>query len=356
MERLGTLVWCMYCMYCMYCIPYIHRCNPLTVMHDLGFRIIDERVSTHTRQCQCARTGEESAQLTETNVKKSSRLFFGSPSSPSPPGCDCVSTTQTPPVTRLQNTTNCGETPRRIVGGTNMYENEMPWLCSVMDSSGNFAGCGATLLGCNPTIVVSAAHCFPGGASNKKISCGGHDINRNDVNEQTLDIGWISIHPEYNNGGNYENDIAVIKTRGTFNCQQHRIWPACLPSAQGLTYSGWKDTVAAGWGTTAQGGSLTHTPRKVTLPPVSDTTCKAAMEPPLQIDGDSMICAGAPGGDSCQGDSGGPLVTQKTGEGWSLIGIASSGIGCARPGTYGIYTEVSNFLDWIAEQYGLLPV
>ena len=58
----------------------------------------------------------------------------------------------------------------------------------------------------------------------------------------------------------------------------------------------------------------------------------------------------------CQGDSGGPLVTRDDWPGFSLIGVPSFGDGCAREDKYGVYTEVSYYLDWIARQYGLSPV
>ncbi|CAG0920442.1 unnamed protein product [Notodromas monacha] len=62
-----------------------------------------------------------------------------------------------------------------------------------------------------------------------------------------------------------------------------------------------------------------------------------------------MICAGnvEDGGvDTCQGDSGGPLTDEAVSK---LLGLTSCGYGCAQPGFPGVYTQVSYFLDWIAE-------
>ena len=61
------------------------------------------------------------------------------------------------------------------------------------------------------------------------------------------------------------------------------------------------------------------------------------------------------GKDACQGDSGGPLVTKATGvdAGYSLIGVVSWGQGCAAPNLYGVYAEFSQFIPWVAEQFGL---
>lgn len=48
-----------------------------------------------------------------------------------------------------------------------------------------------------------------------------------------------------------------------------------------------------------------------------------------------------------QGDYGGPLVVDGT-----LIGLASWGLGCARPNFPGVYTSVPAFRDFIAEATG----
>ena len=63
-----------------------------------------------------------------------------------------------------------------------------------------------------------------------------------------------------------------------------------------------------------------------------------------------VICAGSleAGKDACQGDSGGPLTRQQ-GEDRVLVGIVSTGIGCAFKKIPGIYTRVSTYHSWILQ-------
>ncbi|XP_037092981.1 serine protease 30-like [Pollicipes pollicipes] len=64
-----------------------------------------------------------------------------------------------------------------------------------------------------------------------------------------------------------------------------------------------------------------------------------------------QLCAGykVGGKDACQGDSGGPLVVSTNGT-YTLVGIVSAGIGCARPSLPGIYTDVHHYAKWIARK------
>lgn len=98
--------------------------------------------------------------------------------------------------------------------------------------------------------------------------------------------------------------------------------------------------------------------QQVDLTLVDSATCQAQIgsNSPLGHDiTDNMICAGSPSPeqvkDTCQGDSGGPLVTQENGP--VLVGVVSFGSGCAQPERAGVYTRVSNYVDWIAATTGI---
>ena len=105
------------------------------------------------------------------------------------------------------------------------------------------------------------------------------------------------------------------------------------------------------WFTTLQNflkyQAATRTLQKVKIPIVGFETCSKDHD---FTDKNQFICAGKPGKDSCQGDSGSPLVVRKgPGEAWFQTGIVSFGstvCGSSRPG---VYTRVSNFIDWISD-------
>lgn len=115
-------------------------------------------------------------------------------------------------------------------------------------------------------------------------------------------------------------------------------------------------STVSGFGLTNDHGRniLTNTLKYVQLPVVDQEICRAsiaeersrnARTPKLS---DNMFCAGFPEGgrDSCQGDSGSPFTMSDNNRYWAA-GIVSWGIHCGRERTYGVYTNIGNYLSWI---------
>ena len=103
------------------------------------------------------------------------RFGFGLNCCPAP-----ATTNPAPGPPTLTNATRCGlKGADRIVGGEAAAENEFPWMCAVLNSDNSFFTCGATLLSCDPLIVVTAAHCFPSGQpGGAKLACGAHTLKQ----------------------------------------------------------------------------------------------------------------------------------------------------------------------------------
>ncbi|KAG7310575.1 hypothetical protein JYU34_003368, partial [Plutella xylostella] len=90
--------------------------------------------------------------------------------------------------------------------------------------------------------------------------------------------------------------------------------------------------------------------QEVELPVISTAECRRRTRLlPLYRVTDDMFCAGYERGgrDACLGDSGGPLMCQESDHKWYIYGVTSNGYGCARANRPGVYTKVSNYIDWI---------
>lgn len=233
----------------------------------------------------------------------------------------------------------------RIIGGQETTRN-VPWVTGLILASQSdvYRGlfCGGSLIATN--WVATAAHCVENELPDDlDVVVGVHDLERDLANGvgQRLGVKRIVVHPQWN-PVNSDFDIALLEL------QQAASYPPIL------VYSGQdalvdREALILGWGKTRpRARTVSPVLMEATVPIIANAVCATALAPETITN--NMLCAGyAEGGtDTCQGDSGGPLVIDANGNA-QLAGITSWGIGCARPGKYGVYARVANFAAFIQD-------
>ncbi|XP_067125718.1 clotting factor B-like [Centruroides vittatus] len=234
-----------------------------------------------------------------------------------------------------------------VAGGEDAEPFSWPWMVSLhMRGTNSFNyHCGASII--KDKYILTAAHCFDSGSkrhSDYIVKGGGNKRNEG----RNYGVSKITIHPRYRSGQHY-NDIAVLK----LNSSIPGLTPICLPSDREL-YDG-KNVTVLGWGQTSYAGRPSETLQKAVISVIPNHQCNASYS---QLRASSLprgitsgfVCAGISSGgkDACQGDSGGPLMMASSST-WKIIGIVSFGYQCARQGFPGVYTRVSNYLQWISD-------
>jgi len=174
------------------------------------------------------------------------------------------------------------------------------------------------------------------------VVAGLHHLNKPEQHSMAVAVEKIRIHEKY---AGVENDIALMKLSQLLDMSNNYIEGVCLPK-RNQDFGEGTPSLVSGWGKLKESGPLSETLQVVVVPIMSDQTCAKYYKGQIE---DTMICAGlAEGGkDACQGDSGGPHIVFQDGRAL-LVGVVSWGRGCAREGAPGVYTEVSKYLDWIA--------
>ncbi|KAM9311646.1 coagulation factor XII [Gastrophryne carolinensis] len=231
----------------------------------------------------------------------------------------------------------------RIVGGLVALPASHPYMAAIYIGE---QFCGGSLI--SSCWVVTAAHCFEDRPSLKKITVvlGQNIFNTTDQRTATFQVQKYILHEHYFED-TFENDIALMKLQDVNGvCAQFSqfVQPICLLQKTGTI----KHCEVVGWGHQYFGAEhYALFLQEAHVPILSNALCQSPL-----AHGDKflpgMMCAGFMEGgvDACQGDSGGPLVCEVDDK-VQLFGIVSWGSGCAEENKPGVYTDVSQYTDWI---------
>ncbi|KAL7825437.1 hypothetical protein AOLI_G00326440 [Acnodon oligacanthus] len=247
--------------------------------------------------------------------------------------------------THLENVSHSdlNDSDTRIVGGQLQPQGGSPWQVLLRRKDEN-GFCGGTLI--SPRWVITAAHCLQ--ETPDHVTIGDYDKLRPDEGEQQIRVEKVLVHPHFHEY-TFDSDIALLYLSQPVEFSAV-VSPACMPNAhlaKVLMMENQRGLVT-GWGATSFLGSSSRFLRKVVLPVIGQEECMRSTE---QVITDNMFCAGFLQAemDACTGDSGGPFVVNYRGT-WFLTGIVSWGEKCAAAGKYGVYTRISNFLQWIHDE------
>jgi secreted trypsin-like serine protease len=214
-----------------------------------------------------------------------------------------------------------------VVGGLVAPQGKFPWAVRLS------MGCGGALT--EPRVVLTAGHCVDGTGKNESIQVTAGVTDLRSRGAQTARSEKV-----------IRADGFIDETRGDDWAVIRLDRPLHLPTLP-LTQDavGVGRYIVMGWGQTRE-DALQQEQRLhyATVPTVPDEKCAAAYRKMgVQLVHGEQICAGAPGVDTCQGDSGGPMIGRGRHGEWVQVGIVSWGLGCARDGYPGVYTQISTF-------------
>ncbi len=277
-----------------------------------------------------------------------------------------------------------------IVGGEDATPGQFPWQIYLKANNGR---CGAVYIKTSrpdKTIGLTAHHCVVNAAgeiiSPNLVSgvFGDHTKNQVDIGpdgqptEQFSQVSEIYGSGEYNPyfTGNQHGDFAVL-VFSTLITETDYIKPIEVTTAailaefaaskgitdtSSITYTNsysiseiltGEVATTTGWGKVAENGPTSNILKFVLVPIVDAVTSTLNYGSHFSS---GMIGAGLPEGgkDSCQGDSGGPLVIFIDDVQY-LLGLTSTGRGCAQPNSEGLYTYLPAFEEELNQIITNLP-
>ncbi|WPC75943.1 S1 family peptidase [Vibrio porteresiae] len=219
--------------------------------------------------------------------------------------------------------------------------------------------CGGTMI--DATHVLTAAHCVTDDDSEPNEEyilytvVAQVDTLSDFPNNATYVQAESVYYPDdyqYSSTNLWPNDIAVVKLASSLNIGHY----ANLPSQGYEDYRGTADTfIAVGHGKTSTNSTTSNYLLSAEMDYVSNSVCATDL---ANIHDTQLCFAGISSGSSsslttgvCSGDSGGPIYDTTESRlqiGVTSFGPSTCGVGLTNSGVTGVFTEVADYADWIA--------
>ncbi|CAO1429480.1 unnamed protein product [Diamesa hyperborea] len=256
----------------------------------------------------------------------------------------------------------------RVANGEAADLNEFPWMALLQYRVENALKfhCGGSLI--NERFVLTAAHCLvnlPQRTRLEIVRLGEHNLSTeedcsiDDDDEpfctqpyQDIKVQSFVAHPGFSRN-TLQDDIGLVKLSQSAQLTQNNINTICLPFGNELRNLP-QNLLVTGWGTTEQ---LSNSPilLKARLPFFELNECRRKFQSQNVAISDKQFCAGGEDKrDACKGDSGGPIQyigvldnkPRMVQFGIVSYGVKSCGVLDGYPG---VYTKVSEYLNWIMD-------
>jgi trypsin len=237
----------------------------------------------------------------------------------------------------------------RILGGHPTDAGHWPFIIALFYRVGNTDEffCAGSLV--NDQWVLTAAHCV----SNLVAA---HAENVISVRRAASDGRPLGERARVLKGFVYSDfrrteetgDVALLKLERPYAVNTSSLAIMATRATEAIFASAGACALTAGWGAQKEGGDMSRVLHAVDVPIIGTDECQKMK--PSKFNAAAHVCAGYPQGskDSCQGDSGGPLIIPDASPtGYLLVGVVSTGEGCARPNEPSFYSRVSTYRDWI---------
>ncbi|XP_043532492.1 transmembrane protease serine 5 [Chiloscyllium plagiosum] len=240
----------------------------------------------------------------------------------------------------------CGEKHdfSMIIGGQEAEKGNWPWQVTLYNNYQHM--CGGSII--DGYWIITAAHCLHRSPHPYSWLVYAGILDRQTIlfsSVTSYSVEKIIYHDDYDDD-THDSDIALMKLKKPVEFSD-TVRAVCLTGYNQQITPG-KQCWITGWGHAKLDAYQTENILKeASVPIISTEMCNSSCMYNGAITS-RMFCAGYKEGkvDACQGDSGGPLVCENV-QAWQLTGVVSWGIGCAEANHPGVYTKVSEFLDWI---------